>query len=119
MQIEDRIQLEPELLGERIRLARERLGISQNELANRVSKDQKAISEYENGKRKLAVTDLVDMARVLEVPILFFFEGSLTSEDLDRAILEEFRRIPTHEGKQAFVELARVFAETISFHHST
>lgn len=118
MQTKDTHHLDAKLLGERLRLARERLGMSQNELAGRVAKDQKAISEYELGKRKLAVTDFVEIARVLQQPILFFFKGGLVSEDFDRALLEEFHRIPTDEGKQAFIELARIFAETINAHYS-
>src|SRR5690554_4534142 len=118
MQLGNISHMNPKLLGKRIRLARERLSMSQGELATHISKDQKAISEYENGKRKLAATDLVEIAHVLEVPILFFFEGSLESEDLDRAVLEEFRRIPTLEAKRAFLKLARIFADTIDFHNS-
>lgn len=106
-----------QLLGKRIKLARERRGMSQNELAVRVEKDQKAISEYERGKRKLAVTDLVEIARVLEEPILFFFEGSLETEDLDRELLEEFRRIPTLEGRRALIEITRTFAEAVNIHY--
>jgi transcriptional regulator with XRE-family HTH domain len=108
--------LDPELLGTRIRLARERLGLSQGDLAALVSRDQRAISEYENGKRKLAATDLVMFARVLNVPLLFFFEGALSEEDLDREALSEFNRIPTFEGKQAAIQIVRVFADAMQTH---
>lgn len=117
MQSKDRNRLDAKLLGERIRLARERRGMSQNELASQVEKDQKAISAYERGKRKLAVTDLVEIARVLGEPILFFFEGSLETKDLDRELLEEFRRIPTLEGKRALIEITRTFVEAVNSHY--
>jgi transcriptional regulator with XRE-family HTH domain len=105
--------VEPELLGVRIRLARERLGMSQGDLADMVSKDQRAISEYENGRRKLAATDLVRFAEVLHVPLLFFFEGALTEGDLDREALTEFNRLPTFQSKQAAIEIMRVFANAM------
>ena len=65
--------MDPKILGERIREARERAGISQEDLAVAVGKDQRAISEYENGKRKLSVTDLPMFARTLRVPLLYFY----------------------------------------------
>ncbi len=108
--------MDPELLGARIRLARERLGLSQTEFGALVAKDQRAISEYESGKRKIAATDLAAFARVLDVPILFFFEDALEVTDLDRAVLSEFQRIPTFEGKQAAIELLSLFADAIALH---
>lgn len=113
MRFKDIELLDPELLGDRIRLARESSNLSQGDLASLVGKDQRAISEYENGKRKLAVTDLVTFARVLDVPILFFFEGALEIEDLDRAIVDELNRIATVDARKAAIELVRVFADTL------
>ena len=55
-------------LGQRIRTAREAQGLSQEEFAARISRDQRAVSEYENGKRKITVTDLPRLAEVLGVP---------------------------------------------------
>ena len=46
-----------ELFGARIRQAREMRGISQDELAALIHKDQRAISEYETGKRRLAAVE--------------------------------------------------------------
>ena len=55
-------------LGFRIRQARERRGLSQEDLAAAVSKDQRAISEYEAGNRKLAVTGSQKPFAVLSTP---------------------------------------------------
>jgi len=99
-------------LGERIRQARERAGISQEDLAIAVSKDQRAISEYENGKRKLSVTDLPVFARTLKVPVAFFYEGEPVLQDLDQAILEQFRRLPTPKAKEAAIEIVRIFSDS-------
>ena len=100
------------LLGERIREARERAGISQEDLAAAVGRDQRAISEYENGKRKLSVTDLPMFAKTLRVPLLYFYEGEIVLQDLDQAILDHFRRLPSPEAKQAAVEIIRIFSDT-------
>src|SRR5258708_33333599 len=107
MRFKDKWLLDPKILGVRIRLARERLGLSQDELAVAVHKDQRAISEYENGKRKLAVTDLPDFARVLDVSGLYFYEGEASRNDLDEALLLEFQHLPTAEMKLAIIDARR------------
>ncbi len=101
--------MSPEVLGERIRQARERKGLSQEDLAALVARDQRAISEYEHGKRRISVTDLPTFARALDVPILYFFEGDLNPRDLDRTILDEFNRLRSDELRQYAIELIRVF----------
>jgi transcriptional regulator with XRE-family HTH domain len=62
------------LVGERIRDARLALGISQQELAERIEKHQITVSNYENGERLPRVGDLPRLAEVLQVPIGFFFD---------------------------------------------
>ena len=97
------------VLGDRIRLARERLRYSQEELAGMVSKDQRAISEYENGKRKLAATDLPAFSEALQVPILYFYEGELNAEALDRVVLTEFHRL-NPKARQTAVDILRALS---------
>lgn len=82
-------------LGQRIRAARERLGLSQEELAVLVSKDQTAISEYENGKRKFYASDLPLFARALKVSLFYLFgDSELSQFDFDEALLTEFHKLP-------------------------
>ena len=85
--------MDPQLLGVRIRQARERLGMAQDDLAAAVMKDQRAISEYEHGSRKLSATDLPLFAQALHVPLLYFYEGELTADDLDMMVLSQFHRL--------------------------
>jgi len=110
-------QLNAKLLGARIREARERLGISQDQLAEMVSKDQAAISAYELGKRRIAAVDLPIFAKVLNISILDFYEGEISPNDLDRAILTEFRKLPTVESKRSIIEIVRHICETINIHY--
>ena len=61
--------------GERVRRARERAGLSQEQLAVRLQLDglgltQKAISRMETGERVVADYELVLQARALEVGVL-------------------------------------------------
>ena len=86
--------LDTKIFGQRLRLARERLGLSQEELASKLERDQRAISEYEHGKRKITAVELPLFAKELNVPILYFYEGEMSKSDLDHIILAEFHRLP-------------------------
>lgn len=118
MCFQDKLLLNVLEFGQRIRQARERRGMSQEELAALVSRDQRAISEYEHGKRKVAASDLPTFARVLNVPILYFFDGELTVNDLDRAVIEEFQRLPSAEVKRYAVELVRLLGAAVNIQRS-
>jgi len=54
-------------LGKRIRRYRERLGISQEELADRADIHRNYISQIEGGKRNLSFYNVVKVARALKV----------------------------------------------------
>lgn len=97
--------MDPKVFGARLREARERLQLSQEELAAAVQKDQGAISEYESGKRKLAATDLPLFAQALNVSLLYFFEGDFTENDFVRAMLAEFSLLPNGQAKQTAIEI--------------
>jgi len=87
-------------LGARIKLARERLGLTQEELVERLGrKTVAAISEYENGKRRLAAAELPDFARALEVPVSYFYADVLAEDDLESALMEWFRGLPTSHSR--------------------
>ena len=66
-------------IGERIKQAREEIGLTQLELAARLKCTQSALSNYELGKRKLSLTLLIEVAQILNKPIDFFTESK--SED--------------------------------------
>lgn len=106
-------------LGLRIRRARERIGMSQEALADAVERDQKAVSEYENGKRKLPATDLPTFAGVLGVPVSYFFEGDFEIDDLDQLLLQEFHTLPTQDDKQTAIQVVRLISDTVKRHASS
>jgi transcriptional regulator with XRE-family HTH domain len=85
-------------LGERIRKARERLGISQEELAKRIERDQRGVSLYESGQRKIFAVDLPRIAQALEVPISYFFDESLS--DTEAKVLSEFQQLPSKQAQE-------------------
>ncbi len=111
MRFQDIDELDARLLGRRIRRARERQGLSQEQFAALISRDQRAVSEYEHGKRRISVTELPNFARALNVPLLYFFEDDLAETDLDRELLDEFRRLPDERSKKSAIGIVRIFSD--------
>lgn len=112
MKFADKLILNPETLGQRIRQAREKRGLSQEELASALNLGQRAISELENGKRRLPVTDVPKLAQVLDVSILYFFGDEIRLDDLDIALLKEFHSLPNNQIRQTVIEMLRLLSTT-------
>lgn len=100
-------------IGTHIRQARERIGMSQKDLAQAVGRDQKAISEYESGTRKMYASELAVFANVLNVPVRFFYEGTVDSNDLDETLLFEFHALPSDEHKQDVISILRLLLKSL------
>lgn len=96
--------------------ARGKRGLSQDYLGNLVGKDQKAISEYENGQRRVNAVDVPLFAKALEVSILYFYIGDITSQDLDETLLTEFHRLPNEQDQEVAIEMVRLFSNTVERH---
>jgi transcriptional regulator with XRE-family HTH domain len=64
-------------LGLRLAQAREDAGMTQEGLGRAVKLDRTAITRLEKGERKLNVTELVEIARVLGRPLSYFVNASL------------------------------------------
>jgi transcriptional regulator with XRE-family HTH domain len=99
--------LNPQQLGQRIKTAREARGLSQEELAELISRDQRSVSEYESGKRRIFAHDLPTIAQALHVPIVYFFDEVLSQNDLDNILLTEFHQMDT-KGQQVLVGIAKL-----------
>ncbi len=110
-------------VGKRVRHRRWMIGVTQQQLAERVGIKFQQIQKYETGVNRISASRLWDIADALQVNVGFFFEG-LKSEaewenpapgDLlaDREALELVRSyyaIPENQRRQLF-ELARVLSD--------
>lgn len=62
-------------VGQRVRQRRWMVGMTQQQLAQRVGIKFQQIQKYETGTNRISASRLWDIAAVLEVPVAFFFEG--------------------------------------------
>jgi transcriptional regulator with XRE-family HTH domain len=60
-------------VGTRIRLRRTLLGISQERLAEAIGLSFQQVQKYEKGANRVGSSRLYDLARILDVPLSYFF----------------------------------------------
>ncbi|MGB9803636.1 helix-turn-helix domain-containing protein [Desulfofundulus sp.] len=91
-------------IGRRIQMAREEAGLSQEQLAAKIGCSQSALSNYEQGKRRLYLAQLEKIAEVLHKPIDYFLQPveekdagrntAYTDVDTDiQAVLDALRKL--------------------------
>ena len=113
-------------VGKRIRHRRWLIGMTQQQLAEKVGIKFQQIQKYETGANRVSASRLWDISDAMEVPVSFFFDGleeegkaaaekSSVPEDLmvDKEALDLVRSyyaIPENQRRRLF-ELARVLSD--------
>lgn len=109
-------------IGERIRLRRTELGLTQEQLASALGISYQQIQKYENGVNRISASRLAEIAQRLEVPIGWFVDEPEEGEPGDpakplaraRGVLElarGFGALRTQAVRSALVALVRTLAE--------
>lgn len=62
-------------VGGRVRQRRTLLGFSQEKLADAIGLTFQQVQKYERGANRIGSSRLFDLARVLDVPVAYFFEN--------------------------------------------
>ena len=68
-------------VGARLRLRRTMLDMSQSELGEKLGVTFQQVQKYERGANRIGASRLFHVARVLDVPVSYFFEGLDESGD--------------------------------------
>ena len=114
-------------VGKRVRHRRWLIGMTQQQLAERVGIKFQQIQKYETGANRISASRLWDIADALEVPVSFFFEGLEDSQQGDGArsdmipadllgdkealdLVRSYYAIPENQRRRLF-ELARVLSD--------
>ena len=116
-----------ENIGKRVKLRRLQLGLSQESLGLALGVTFEQVQKYETGNDRIEVARLQQIAEILNVPILFFFGGTLSGararqgpcdvvDFLDTAyalrLAQAFRRIEERHIRRSIVELVEQVANT-------
>lgn len=87
-------------VGSRIRLRRTLLGMSQERLGDALGLTFQQIQKYERGVNRVGASRLFDLARVLDVPISFFFDDMPETLSAAQGGASHSRRIPSFADAQ-------------------
>jgi transcriptional regulator with XRE-family HTH domain len=63
-------------VGNRVRMRRLMLDMSQEKLGNELGITFQQVQKYEKGTNRISASRLLEMSRILQVPVSFFFEGA-------------------------------------------
>jgi transcriptional regulator with XRE-family HTH domain len=63
-------------IGARLRMRRLQIGLSQERLAAALGLTFQQVQKYEKGTNRIGAGRLLEIARILDVPAAFFFEGA-------------------------------------------
>ncbi|AJE46239.1 helix-turn-helix domain-containing protein [Celeribacter indicus] len=117
-------------VGKRIRHRRWMVGMTQQQLAEKVGIKFQQIQKYETGMNRVSASRLWDIAEALSVPVAFFFEGmDVPAADMPQAtsaeravpsdiladkealeLVRSYYAIPENQRRRLF-ELARVLSD--------
>ena len=110
-------------VGKRIRHRRWMIGMTQQQLADKVGIKFQQIQKYETGMNRVSASRLWDIARAVDVPVSFFFEGLHEDagghEDVEGDILADkealqlvraYYTMPASQRRKIF-ELAKVLSD--------
>lgn len=110
-------------VGQRVRHRRWALGMPQKQLADAVGVRFQQIQKYETGANRISASRLWDIARALDVPVAYLFEGlgeqassgdnwTLGNRDLDKEAIEFAKtcfQVPRQQ-RQVLFDLARTMS---------
>lgn len=110
-----------EEIGQRIREAREELGLSQTELGQLLSRQRThaAISELERGKVRLDAEELVEIAAILRKNLAYFYAAPAAPSIVYRRgdqRLPDGQQRSTNKAIEAFKQYAREQAKLKAKH---
>lgn len=95
-------------VGKRVRHRRWMVGMTQQQLGEKVGIKFQQIQKYETGMNRISASRLWDIGTALDVPISFFFEGLDGAEDLVSAAAAERPQGDLLADKEA-LELVRSY----------
>ncbi len=114
-----------QLVGRRVREQRLRVGLSQAKLAQLLGITVAQLHKYETGVNRIGASRLHQIARLLQVPVGFFFEaqegadasradvdGTQVTDQQTSELVKAFSRITNSAMRRALLDLARAAAHS-------
>lgn len=94
-------------VGARIKFRRRAMRLSQTKLGEVVGVTFQQIQKYEKGTSRVSASAIVQISKVLTVPVSYFFDGKLSDQTGDDVVLAFVERGEGNELFQAFSRIKR------------
>ncbi len=102
-------------VGARLRIRRTLLGMNQTTVGEAIGLTFQQVQKYENGKNRISASRLFALARLLDVPIQYFFDDMPTEVAATSPVVGggKAKKPPSYEpdpmAKRATLELVRAY----------
>jgi transcriptional regulator with XRE-family HTH domain len=114
-------------VGRRVRLRRLEIGVSQQKLGEHLGVSFQQVQKYEKGINRISASGLQQIAKLLDAPVSYFFEGGPVDEQRGRngdharltlflssregvALARSFLRVKSGKVRREMVELVESIA---------
>lgn len=97
-------------IGQKIKLRRQQLSITQTHLAKAIGVQKQRITELENTSKRPSAEMLFKISQALDAPILYFLTNCKLN-DVDEEVLSVKFRELTLEKKKLAIEIIKLMAE--------
>lgn len=116
-------------VGQRVRIFRVQIGMSQASLAGQIGVTSPQVQKYEKGTNRMSASCLYHICRILDVPISFLFEGlpncktgegspkylaKFMGKTEAQRIVESFSRIGDKQLRNDFAKLLETHARSLN-----
>ena len=93
-------------VGSRMRMRRQMLAMSQQQLAEALGITYQQVQKCEKGANRIGASRLQQISHILQVPVGFFFEGLPIGGELSMAQIDDF--VPDSEGLRLISAFMRI-----------
>lgn len=98
-------------VGGRVRIRRKMLGVSQEHLADALKLTFQQVQKYERGANRVSASKLYEIAKTLQVPVAYFFDGlaNPVTDEADEVGAAAHRVVTDFLNTPEGLELAAIF----------
>ena len=97
-------------ISERVSKARKALGLSQEEVGERLGLTRAGYGHYESSRQPFTVEQLFQLARILEKPITYFLGIEVGLGEQEAELVHVFRELLDDEGREVMMDMAHTLA---------
>src|ERR671939_183519 len=105
-------------VGRRVRAGRTLRGMGQEKLGELLGVTFQQIQKYEKGANRIVASRLLAIAKILDLPIVFFYDGAPEGADgtdnsdvTERELLQSILAVRSPENRRLLRDMARVMAD--------